>query len=338
MEQTFIGEATGKPIVAMERSIIMTQDMIAAAYPGLMGEPTIHVLDHGFVTLVDCMPRLVPVGRTCDSAVVRAARVSYKGSLKTPEEDETLLRYLFRHKHMSPFEMCEFTFRMSLPILVARQMVRHRTASLNEVSGRYTELQDEFFMPEEWRAQSKTNKQGGEEPVDYTPRTYAAFPETGEYASSEEIAFDEYSRRISAGVSRELARTCLPVSTYTQWIWKCDLRNLLNFLTLRRDEHAQQEIRAYADAVYDLILPLVPHTLAAWRDYVQEAVTLSRAEVAAMRANFDNVRYELRSLTGQEYVFVANTPVHANKREQAEWLEKRRKLGLEVPFGQSTGI
>jgi len=278
------------------------------------------VHEHGLVALVDMMPRLVQVRKgdipsTGDSAVVQAARVSYGGGEKTPEEDEALIRYLMRNQHTTPFEMVEFKFHVSLPIFIARQWIRHRTASVNEVSARYTELPDNYYLPGEWRQQGKGNKQGGEEPMEYTPRTY---DESCEPCVVEDLSIHEYHARLEAGMSRELARTCLPVSIYTQWYWKIDLHNLLRFLSLRADSHAQKEIRDYADAIIDIIEPLVPVTMKAWRDYVVNSVKLSALEVAALRA-------EIAELRGTPTIKGLST---SNQRENAEWEAKKKTLGL----------
>jgi len=212
-----------------------------------------------------------------DSSIVQAARVSYAGGTKSVNDDRGLIRYLMRHRHNTPFEMVEFTFWVKCPIFVARQWLRHRTASVNEVSARYSILPDEFYLPEHLRFQSQNNKQGGEEEM------------TGDellilkQKASCDMAFHTYSELLSKGCSRELARSHLPVSTYTEFFWKMDLHNLFHFLSLRLDSHAQKEIRDLAQQVYDLIKPIVPISCEAFEDYVLGSVTLTRLEVEAIR-------------------------------------------------------
>ena len=228
--------------------------------PGHKGPPGAHpiqVLDHGFVSLVDAMGS--------DRAICQAARVSNSLHLSEvdPAKDRSLLRYLMWHKHTSPFEMCELKFHMKLPIFVARQMVRHRTASINEVSGRYVDLSSaDFYVPalEDVCSQSQSNKQG---------RGEAFVPEAAEevLAQMSRSGWEDrrhYSWMTQVGVAKELARTVLPLGTYTEWYWKIDLHNLLHFLNLRQDEHAQLEIRRYAHAIHELVAPLFPVTLEAW--------------------------------------------------------------------------
>lgn len=296
---------------------------------------------HGFIELVDMMPRVVPVGRTADSAIVQAARTSTGQGLKTPEEDRGLIRYLLRHRHTTPFEMVEFKFNVSLPIFIARQWIRHRTANVNEVSARYTVLPDQYYLPGEWRRQSKSNRQGGEEPMEYEPWADEVNCDR-KLHQVEDMSFMEYHRRVRAGVSRELARSCLPVSAYTQWYWKCDLHNILHFLSLRCDPHAQLEIRDYADAMLALIEPFVPVTIEAFRDYRLGAVTLSRLEADSLRAEIARLKLERDGYMQavrqyeQESGRAASpfSPIHvtvpelSNKRENDEWLAKRTKLGL----------
>ena len=212
-----------------------------------------------------------------DSSIVQAARVSYAGGTKSVNDDRGLIRYLMRHRHNTPFEMVEFTFWVKCPIFVARQWLRHRTASVNEVSARYSILPDEFYLPEHLRFQSQNNKQGGEEEM------------TGDellilkQKASCDMAFHTYSELLSKGCSRELALSHLPVSTYTEFFWKMDLHNLFHFLSLRLDSHAQKEIRDLAQQVYDLIKPIVPISCEAFEDYVLGSVTLTRLEVEAIR-------------------------------------------------------
>jgi thymidylate synthase (FAD) len=262
--------------------------------------------DHGLVALVDVMPRLAPVGKTADFAIVQAARVSYGAGTKQVSEDRGLIRYLARHRHTTPFEMVEFKFHHVMPIFVARQWIRHRTANVNEYSARYSIVQDRFYHPslENVRRQSLTNRQGGDEPIDA-----ATAREFLDYLDRVESLYGDYQRLLDKGVSRELARIGLPVSAYTEWYWKIDLHNLLHFLSLRLDPHAQQEIRDYARAMFALIQPIVPIAAEAFVDYNLESMHLTRLEIEAIRSG---------------------EPIGTtNKREAAEWEEKRRRLGMQ---------
>lgn len=265
----------------------------------------IPVHDHGLVALVDVMPRLVPEGKTADFAIVQAARVSYGAGTKQVNEDRGLIRYLARHRHTTPFEMVEFKFHHVMPIFVARQWIRHRTANVNEYSARYSVVRDRFYRPSDdnIRKQSLTNRQGGTEPIDNL--TADAFLR---YLDDSEKLYAQYEQLLEKGVSREQARIGLPISCYTEWYWKIDLHNLLHFLSLRMDAHAQQEIRDYATAMYELIKPIVPIAAEAFEDYHLNAMHLTGLEIEAIR-------------TGQ--------PINTtNKREAAEWEEKKKRLGL----------
>jgi thymidylate synthase (FAD) len=287
----------------------------------------IKCLDHGFVALIDSMPRLVAEGQTADSAIVQAARVSYGQGTKQVSEDKGLIRYLLRHRHTTPFEMVEFKFHIAMPIFIARQWIRHRTANVNEYSARYSILPDRFYTPslDAVRKQSKGNRQGGEETFGSSGMGGSGVPpeHSDELRTAQEFLdfldvsqkqYEKYLKLTEQGVSRELARMGLPVNVYTEWYWKCDLHNILRFLSLRMDPHAQLEIREYANAMHDLLCPIVPVTLEAWRDYELESVRLTRLEVDALRA-----------AGGSKPGSIATD----NKREQAEWESKRRSLGLE---------
>lgn len=277
----------------------------------------IKCLDHGFVALVDAMPRLVAQGQTGDQAIVQAARVSYGQGTKQVSEDRGLIRYLMRHRHSTPFEMVEFKFHVAMPIFIARQWIRHRTANVNEYSARYSIVRDRFYRPtlDAVRKQSASNRQGGEETFRVgsggdEARTAQEFLD---YLERAEALYTEYTRLTEQGVSRELARMGLPVNVYTEWYWKCDLHNILRFLSLRMDAHAQLEIRVFAQAMHDLLAPIVPLTLEAWRDYELESVRLTRLEVDAIRAAGGRV--------GE-----AGELASKNAREQAEWREKQARL------------
>jgi thymidylate synthase (FAD) len=272
---------------------------------GGSGRWEVKVHDHGLVALLDVMPRFAPVGKSADYAIVQAARVSYGAGTKQVNEDRGLIRYLARHRHTTPFEMVEFKFHHVMPIFVARQWIRHRTANVNEYSARYSVVQDRFYHPsiENIRKQSATNRQGGDEPID--PTTAQEFLD---HLDAVEKQYADYERHMEKGVSRELARIALPVSVYTEWYWKCDLHNIFHFLSLRMDAHAQQEIRDYANAMFALIRPIVPIAAEAFLDYNFESLHLSRLEIEAIRSG--------KPLASE------------NKRETAEWEEKRKKLGL----------
>lgn len=266
----------------------------------------VRVHEHGLLALVDVMPRLAPEGKTADFAIVQAARVSYGEGTKQVHQDRGLIRYLMRHRHTTPFEMVEFKFHCVLPIFVARQWIRHRTANVNEYSGRYSILPDRFYRPTEAdvRAQSAGNRQGGDEPVDEV--TAAEFLA---YLDTIDAQYARYEGLLDRGVTRELARIGLPVNVYTEWYWKCDLHNIFHFLSLRLDRHAQAEIREYALAMLALIEPIVPVACEAFVDYRLEGLHLTRLEVEAIQAGQDK-------------------PDTTNRRELAEWEEKRRRLGL----------
>ena len=265
----------------------------------------IKVHDHGLVALVDVMPRFAPAGKTADFAIVQAARVSYGAGTKQVNEDRGLIRYLARHRHTTPFEMVEFKFHHVMPIFVARQWIRHRTANVNEYSARYSVVRDRFYHPsaENVRKQSATNRQGGTEPIDG-----ATAQEFCDYLDRVEASYKDYERLLEKGVAREIARIGLPASVYTEWYWKIDLHNLFHFLSLRMDEHAQQEIRDYANAMFALVRPIVPIAAEAFVDYNFKSLHLSRLEVEALRSG--------------------GTLASENKREIAEWEEKKKRLGL----------
>jgi len=265
----------------------------------------VKIHDHGMIALVDVMPRLVPQGQTADAAIVQAARVSYGQGTKKISEDRGLIRYLLRHRHTTPVEMIEFKFHVVMPIFIARQWIRHRTANVNEYSARYSVVPDRFYVPsiENIRKQSVSNRQGGEEPVDVG--TAEEFLRYLEHCQQQYV---EYQHLLDKGVSRELARLGLPVNVYTEWYWKCDLHNILHFLSLRMDSHAQQEIQDYAWAMFELIKPIVPIATEAFMDYNFEGVHLTRLEVDSLRS-------------GQPLAT-------ENKREALEWEEKRKRLGL----------
>jgi thymidylate synthase (FAD) len=280
-------------------------------------EPVINVLDRGFVRLVDCMPSRIPdAEESADHAIAEAARCSYQRGTKSIRDDKMLIRYLMRHNHTSPLEMIEFKFHIKLPIFIARQWIRHRTANVNEMSGRYSEMPEEYYIPEadNLRTQSTINTQGSEGTVDVDK----AKTIINQFTAECEGDFKLYREFLDSGLVREQARMVIPLSTYTEWYWKIDLHNLLHFLDLRCDAHAQQEIRVYADAIVDLIKPLVPWTLEAWQDYspYRNGLLLTGFEVAQLRKVIS------------EHPLSAGTIDVQNKLEQLEWTQKAKKLGF----------
>jgi len=217
----------------------------------------IKVHEHGFVRLVDSMGD--------DASIVQAARVSYGAGTKTSREDAGLLRYLLKnkHTHTSPFEMVQLKFHVKLPIFVARQWIRHRTGSFNEVSARYSVLPNEFYYPavKDITTQDSKNRQARTDTL--VQRPHRVLSDIMEHS---EDSYDLYEKLLEKGVARELARMVLPLNIYTEWYWSVNLKNLLDFLRLRTDQHAQREIQAYANAIITLIEPIVPVTMGLWRE------------------------------------------------------------------------
>lgn len=243
------------------------------------------VLDHGFVRVVDYMGD--------DAAIVQAARVSYGAGTRSVRDDRGLIRYLMRHRHSTPFEMCELKLHVKLPIFVARQWIRHRTANVNEYSARYSILDREFYLPapEHLASQSSVNRQGRGDVLspDAAARVLDLLRRdaTQAYSTYETLLNDRGDGTpVDEGapqLARELARMDLTLNYYTQWYWKIDLQNLLHFLSLRSDPHAQYEIRAYADVIGEVTRGWVPHAWEAFEDFRLGAVLLSREEVALVR-------------------------------------------------------
>jgi len=232
------------------------------------------VLTHGYVVLVDYMGN--------DAAIVQAARVSYGKGTKVLRDDRGLIRYLMRHRHTTPFEMVEFKFLVRLPIFVARQMIRHRTVSVNEYSSRYSVVPDEYEIPppEEVRHQSTRNRQGRGDPLpsDVVERFRSELDRVSK------DAYTIYTRALDDGVARETARLVLPVAYYTQWYWKINLWNLFHFLSLRLDPHAQEEIRLYAAELAKIARLVTPVAYEAFEEFTLSGLTLSRREQVAVRA------------------------------------------------------
>ncbi|WP_434732626.1 FAD-dependent thymidylate synthase [Wolbachia endosymbiont of Zygogramma bicolorata] len=231
------------------------------------------VLDHGFIRVVDYMGS--------DSAIVQAARVSYGKGTKQISQDEALIKYLMRHHHTTPFEMCEIKFHVKLPIFVARQWIRHRTANMNEYSARYSILDNEFYIPkpEQIAKQSDNNKQGSGEAFD--PDTSKEIIDS--LTNDSNLVYSHYEKFIEQGLAREIARTNLTLNYYTQFYWKIDLHNLLHFLKLRADKHAQYEIRVYAEVMLDIIKKWVPLAYNAFVEYCLESACISRTGLEIIR-------------------------------------------------------
>ena len=232
------------------------------------------VLDRGFVRLVDYLGG--------DERVVQAARVSYGEGTKSYREDAGLIDYLLRHRHTSPFEQVGLTFHVKLPIFVARQWIRHRTARVNEVSGRYSVMKDEFYLPEagDLALQSGDNKQGRREEA-LEPGLAAEL--RGNLERGQREAYREYSGLVERGIARELARINLPLSLYTEWYWQIDLHNLFHFLELRLDRHAQREIRLYAQVILDIARKVAPRCCDSFERHILGAVSFSREEFAELK-------------------------------------------------------
>jgi thymidylate synthase (FAD) len=234
---------------------------------------TINCLDKGFVRLVDWMGS--------DQRIVQSARVSYGEGTKTVREDKGLIDYLMRHAHTSPFEQVNFTFHVKMPIFVARQIVRHRTAKINEISGRYSILKDEFYEPDVSRMvkQSKDNKQGSSEEVLEDAESFLQ-----SFKDEQFEMYDNYTEYIQGGMAKEMARINLPLAIYTEWYITFDLHNLFHFLKLRMDNHAQYEVRVYANAKYNLIKDIVPFACEAFEKHVINGRKFSGDEMELIKS------------------------------------------------------
>ncbi len=274
----------------------------------------IEVLDHGFVRVIDYMGD--------DSSVVQSARVSYGKGTKKISNDKGLIKYLMRHRHSTPFEMCEIKFHIKLPIFIARQWIRHRTANVNEYSARYSILDKEFYIPsaKNLAAQSQINNQGRGDALtdDEASNVIQILKNDAEqtYANYETLLNENSSGGVldegKSGIARELARMNLTLNTYTQWYWKIDLNNLLHFLALRADDHAQYEIRVYADVMLDLVKKWVPLTYEAFEDYRMGGTELSAKEIKLMQ----------KLLKGEKVSF------EEEGLSKREWSELQRKFDL----------
>ncbi len=242
-----------------------TKRVISEGIEEILGKP-FSILDHGFIRVVDYLGN--------DSSIVQAARVSYGAGTKKSKEDQGLINYLMRHGHTTPFEMCEIKLHVKLPIFVMRHWVRHRTANVNEYSARYSILSNEFYIPElsKISEQSKTNKQGRSDDLISREKRQEIANILEKFSKS---AYEKYEYMLEdLSLTRELARTILPVSVYTEMYWKIDLHNLLHFLKLRTDEHAQYEIRCYANKILDIVKTWVPFTYDAFINYRKKAINV----------------------------------------------------------------
>jgi thymidylate synthase (FAD) len=282
--------------ISAARTSTPTRRATVAALEARLGE-AIPVRDHGFVRVIDYMG--------CDAAIVQAARVSYGAGTKTARDDAGLIRYLMRHWHSTPFEMCEIKLHVKLPVFVARQWIRHRTANVNEYSARYSILDREFYIPDpsHLAAQSTSNNQGRGATLegDEAARVLAML------RADADTAYDHYEAMLSTegqqGLARELARMNLPANVYTQWYWKTDLHNHFHFLALRADAHAQYEIRAYAESICALVRAWVPTAYAAFEDYRLNAAHLSAPALACLRRMLagEAVTQETSGLSAREW-------------------------------------
>lgn len=294
----------------------------SSALDAILGQ-TFPVLDDGFVRVVDYMGT--------DASIVQAARVSYGAGTKQVSEDRGLIRYLLRHRHTTPFEMCELKLHVRVPMDCWRQWIRHRTASVNEYSTRYSVAIDacQATRPDQWRSQSQVNKQGSGE---------AILPELGERLSQAEAQYhaqarEIYSTRLEYGVAREQARKDLPLSTYTEAYWKVDLHNLLHFLALRMDAHAQYEIREYARTIGERIVsPWVPATWEAFLDYRLHSFELTAPEIRLValqnEQGADAVEVEMLDLGWLKQ----QDGQLKESREATEFKAKLQRLGMAVPW------
>jgi thymidylate synthase (FAD) len=297
-------------VAALREVTAPTHRAVSEAMEQLLYQP-VPVLDQGFVRVVDYMGD--------DHAIVQAARVSYGAGTRTVRSDAGLIDYLMRHQHTSPFEMCELKLHVKLPVFVARQWIRHRTASVNEYSGRYSEIADAFYDPDpaDIGRQSPTDRQGSVGAV--PPEVAAAAKER--WRDDAARAYEHYRELLDAGedaVAREVARIGLPLSHYTEWYWKVDLHNLLRFLELRMDAHAQTEIRAYATAIGAIVAAWVPLTWASFLDHRSRAVQLSGRAVEVLR----------EALTG------VSLPLEDAGMSAGEARDLRRALGFDPETGR----
>lgn len=300
----------------VKAEIVRYRDVIAEQ----KGKDEVPILDaHGFVRLVDCTPRVVRADSLgVESRIVEAARVCYGAGTKSVRDDLALLSYLYRHEHLTPFEMVDFTFIASVPMFVANQLKRHRAASYNEESARYSVIGDHFYAPtpDDIRAQSKMNRQGSTEMKDKD----IAFGFSQAVTSICPDIFQVYNHAVSNGIAREMARIVLPEGRYTKLYVKMNLRNLLHFLNLRMDAHAQQEMREFATAIYGLVRQVAPHAIDVFDRHTRGAMRFSRDELAILS---DLIR--LKEVT---------LPDRLSKGEKEELIAKFATLSVRMKEGR----
>ncbi len=299
-----LSEEQSRDIKEQQSQENKTKRVVASELEKILYE-AIPILDHGFIRVVDYMGN--------DTSIVQAARVSYGKGTKKVNTDAGLIKYLMRHWHSTPFEMCEIKYHVKLPIFIARQWIRHRTANVNEYSARYSILDKEFYLPskENLAAQSKSNRQGRGDVLkgDQANKVLDILKRDAEqtYDNYETMLNERYDgstiKENENGLARELARMNLTLNTYTQWYWKTDLLNLMNFLRLRADSHAQYEIRAYADAMLDTLKKWVPITFEAFMDYRVGGTEISAKgkKVIKKLINSENINIEDSGLSKREW-------------------------------------
>ncbi len=288
----------------------------------ILGKP-FKVLDDGFIRVVDYMGS--------DSSVVQAARVSYGKGTKKKRQDRGLIRYLLRHRHTTPFEMCEIKFHIRIPMDAWRQWIRHRTANVNEYSTRYSIAIDsaQTTQPDEWRIQSKSNKQGSAGYFD----AKLGIEYTNDEKKLHNLARETYNKRIEAGVAREQARKDLPLSTYTEAYWKIDLHNLLHFLKLRMEKNAQLEIRKYAEIIgNEIVSKWVPYTWEAFLDYHMNSYNLSSIEMGILRSMLQNDHESAVKIAADAGWLKRREDKLVMNLERAEFEEKLEELGVKKPW------
>jgi thymidylate synthase (FAD) len=287
----------------------------------------LHILDDGFVRVIDYMGS--------DESIVQAARISYGAGTRRVQEDRHLIRYLMRHRHTTPFEMCEIKLHVRVPMDCWRQWIRHRTANVNEYSTRYSTAIDaaQATGPDQWRSQSKDNRQGSDSTID---------PVVGAELTRDERELHEharamYQKRLDLGVAREQARKDLPLSTYTEAYWKIDLHNLLHFLSLRLDPHAQQEIRSYASVIgHEVVSRWCPLAWEAFLEYQLNGVVLSQTESRVIQAINRGQTADAIEIVKSAGLLIEEDGEFKASRERAELEKKLELLGLSVPWRVDT--
>ena len=301
------------PVSSRPKSVEL-DDLLGVKFP---------VLDDGFIRVIDYMGT--------DASIVQAARVSYGAGTKQVSEDRNLIRYLLRHRHTTPFEMCELKLHVRVPMDCWRQWIRHRTASVNEYSTRYSVAVDacRTTQPDEWRSQSDVNKQGSGAAISAELGAKLSQAEAEFHAASKGL----YAHRLECGVAREQARKDLPLSTYTEAYWKIDLHNLLHFLSLRMDAHAQYEIREYAQTIgREIVSKWVPYTWEAFLEYRVNGLSLSDSETRVLALIGQGKQAEARQLLHDMQWLQEKQAAIKESREATEFKGKLQKMGIPVPW------